>query len=389
MEKGFREQETIMKISCPEVNEILSESQDTVSRRRRDLIVLVAVIALALLILHQVSSLVPLLILVIISFYVLNPLVERLSSMPRRKPLSRAQAALLSFLIVGLVCVLFLYLIVPSLLVQINTLGDRLPQYAEKGQAMAKEFYDSLNLSKDVQDQIQDGLQRLGSYWTALFQRSLQFVQGLLSLIMAFLFLLIMVPMLTFYLIVDHNIFYDALVCIFPKRFRSDVTAILRGVHIALQNFIRGQFLLCITIGIITSLAMIFILPQYALALGLVAAITEAIPIFGPILGALPAILIALVDDPSRVVWVIIIYVGIQQAENTFLVPRIMGESMGIHPVSVLLALLIFGQLFGFWGVFMALPATAIAKVIFNHIMAKFDEEDEKPAQSGPSPGAP
>jgi hypothetical protein len=106
-----------------------------------------------------------------------------------------------------------------------------------------------------------------------------------------------------------------------------------------------------------------------ALLLAIIAGLTEVVPIVGPILGAVPAVMVALSTDPSRAIWVIVAAFLIQQIENTLLVPRVMGKTVGVNPLLTLLALGALGAMFGVTGAFLAVPLAALAQLVLDRVL--------------------
>jgi predicted PurR-regulated permease PerM len=134
-------------------------------------------------------------------------------------------------------------------------------------------------------------------------------------------------------------------------------------------NFIIGQTLLCGIIGGLALIAYTLIGLPYALLLAFLAGIMEAIPVVGPVLGAVPAVLVALSLDSSKVIWVIVASVIIQQLENSLLVPRIMNRAVGVSPLVTLLALIAFSSLFGVIGAVIAIPMAAVIQLLLERYL--------------------
>jgi len=130
-----------------------------------------------------------------------------------------------------------------------------------------------------------------------------------------------------------------------------------------------GQGILCMVIGIMALLAYLLIGLPNALVLALIAGVLEAVPMIGPLLGAVPAALVALSIGPDKLIWVIVATVVIQQLENTLLVPRIMKKAVGVNPFVTLLALFAFSSLFGLAGALMAIPIAAMIQLALNHFV--------------------
>jgi predicted PurR-regulated permease PerM len=135
------------------------------------------------------------------------------------------------------------------------------------------------------------------------------------------------------------------------------------------SSYIAGQGLLCLVIGIMALLAYLLIGLPNALVLALIAGVLEAVPMIGPLLGAIPAALVALSIAPDKLVWVIVATIVIQQLENSLLVPRIMRKAVGVNPFVTLLALFAFSSLFGIAGALMAIPMAAIIKLLLNRFL--------------------
>ena len=133
--------------------------------------------------------------------------------------------------------------------------------------------------------------------------------------------------------------------------------------------YIAGQGILCLVIGIMALIAYLLIGLPNALVLALMAGVLEAIPMIGPLLGAIPAVLVALSIAPDKLVWVIVATVVIQQLENSLLVPRVMSKAVGVNPFVTLLSLFAFSSLFGIAGALMAIPIAAIIQLLLNHFV--------------------
>jgi hypothetical protein len=133
--------------------------------------------------------------------------------------------------------------------------------------------------------------------------------------------------------------------------------------------YIAGQGVLCLVIGVMALVAYLLIGLPNALVLALVAGVLEAVPMIGPLLGAVPAALVALSLGPDKLIWVIVATVVIQQLENSLLVPRVMSRAVGVNPFVSLLAFFAFSSLLGFAGALMAIPMAAILQLLLDHFV--------------------
>src|SRR5215213_281095 len=154
-----------------------------------------------------------------------------------------------------------------------------------------------------------------------------------------------------------------------PQTERESISELIAAMESKVGFYMVGQGLLCLVIGVMALLAYLFIGLPNALVLALVAGVLEAVPMIGPLLGAVPAALVALSMGPETLIWVIIATAVIQQLENSLLVPRIMKKAVGVNPFVTLLALFAFSTLFGLAGALMAIPMAAIIQLALNHFV--------------------
>lgn len=154
-----------------------------------------------------------------------------------------------------------------------------------------------------------------------------------------------------------------------PLRYRSDVREIVGQIEQKVSSYVLGQGLLCLIVGALSLVAYLLIGLPYALFLAIIAGIMEAVPMVGPFLGAVPALIVAFSISPLTAVWVGVASLLIQQIENTLLVPRIMDRAVGIRPLVSLMSLFAFGSLFGVAGALIAIPLAAVVQLLLDHYL--------------------
>ncbi|MCB0055609.1 MAG: AI-2E family transporter, partial [Caldilineaceae bacterium] len=154
------------------------------------------------------------------------------------------------------------------------------------------------------------------------------------------------------------------------------IRAVIDEVEATVGAYLAGQLLLGLLVGVATLGAYLLIGLPYAAALAMLAGLFELIPLVGPVLSALVALLVALTNDPSKAVWVVVTAVVIQALENNILVPRVVGQSVGVNPLVTLLALLALGSLFGIPGALVAVPLAAILQIALRSTVLNLDRED-------------
>ena len=194
-------------------------------------------------------------------------------------------------------------------------------------------------------------------------------VTGYVALVSKVLFTLIIVLVLAFYWTLDGTRIIQSFLLVIPQTHRESISDLFSAMESKLGFYVVGQGVLCLIIGIMALIAYMIIGLPNALVLALIAGVLEAVPMIGPLLGAIPAALVALSIAPGKLVWVIVATVVIQQLENSLLVPRIMKKAVGVNPFVTLLALFAFSSLFGLAGALMAIPMAAIIQLALNHFV--------------------
>ena len=162
-----------------------------------------------------------------------------------------------------------------------------------------------------------------------------------------------------------------------PPPQRGGVRKFFQQAEWKLGGFIRGQGILSVTVGAAALIAYSLIGLPYAFVLAVIAGIFELVPFFGPVLGAIPALLVSLSFDPATAVWVVIATVVIQFVENSLLVPRIMNHSMGVNPIVTLLSLVTFSSALGFAGAVLSLPFSAVIQLILDRLATSAAQPDD------------
>ena len=194
----------------------------------------------------------------------------------------------------------------------------------------------------------------------------------------------ISIPVITFYLLKDGPVIRKTLMGLIPETWRESTDNLLHSLSGSIYAYIRGQMLLCVVIFSITLPVLLILGVPFAILLAVLAGLTEFIPIIGPTIALIPAVLIAIFATPAPIglitdlqpLWrgliVMLSYFGIQLSENNIFAPRIMGSAMGIHPLGVIFALLCGAILAGIWGMLLSLPVAAALKVIYQFYYPSF-----------------
>jgi predicted PurR-regulated permease PerM len=187
------------------------------------------------------------------------------------------------------------------------------------------------------------------------------------------LFGLLTILILTFYILVEADNLRDSLLRLFRRGDRARAAAASRDITVKVSAWLGGQLLLGAIIGGSSAIALWLLGIPFFYVLALVSGVGELIPVVGPILAAVPAVLVASTVSLNKAILVIVFFVIQQQLENHILVPKIMARQVGVSAVTVIVALLIGGKLLGIPGAILAVPSAAIIQVLFNEFTTRRD----------------
>lgn len=293
--------------------------------------------------------------------YLLHPIIEKLHKGGLKRPYAILLIFSLFFGSVGY----GLYVGIPVLIGQIKDLINNLPFLTEKVQSMINSLYwQTADLPEGVHDRLDEALLTVQKGIDKLLNNILSGLKGLISSVILF----VIIPFLVFYFLKDFHLIKKTVWYLTPKKFRSEGRRLLRDIDETLGNYIRGQLLVCLAVGIVAVVSLWLAGMKYPLILGTIVGLTNIIPYFGPLIGALPTLIIAYTDSTNMVIIVIVIIFGIQLLEGNLLSPLIVGRTLHMHPVLIIFALLIGGELNGVIGLLLAVPILAVIKVALLHL---------------------
>ncbi len=203
------------------------------------------------------------------------------------------------------------------------------------------------------------------------------FMGGLLShttKVVSYVVELILIPVVAFYFLVDGDSMRKEIVGSFPKKLWRSTTWALREANLIFENYVIGQIILCVIAGVVVWLGLSLLGVNYALVLGVMAGVTRAVPVIGPIIGAIPIVLLSAAQFPSDLsvtVKVLVFFSTLHLVESKFILPILLGDRLKLHPVFVIVALLVGGQFAGLPGMFLAAPIAAIVRIMYRRFKLK------------------
>ncbi len=351
------------------------------SRRfRRVVMVLLALLTVGWVLWAARGALVPFVVGALIA-YLIAPLVgvlERLNPIrPRLPSLARTLAILMSYIAVGGLLALAGMLLVPPLIRQTTQFVQAVPQYsaAVNEQVFAWLERYQAEVPPQVQNQIENSLSGLSSLAISAVQSALKTTFNAIGVAIGLFSAIVLLPFWVFYVLKDEPRGVAWFYGLWPSAWRADVRAIVRIIDRTLAAYIRGQLLLGAVIGIATGVAMTMIGMRQPIVLGLIAGVLELVPILGPILTFIVIALVALATEPSKLIWVGVTFIVIQQLENNLLVPRIHGHVVQMNPALVMLLVVTGGALWGIVGMIVIVPLAAVCRDVFRYLYHRLGDE--------------
>jgi predicted PurR-regulated permease PerM len=359
-------------------------------------IVILIVVVLVGLIVYRFQGVIPPLAIALLLAFILEPVVAFLTN---RLGLSRGLAATLVILIliaaiIGLAATPVAA--VPAIQRAVESMQEEATDVInEIGRFLSQPPIEVLGYTIDLSEFYSELSQLLRSFVSSVAQGTLNIVLSVASGFLWLIFILIT----TFYLLKDGERIIEQIERLPPPDYRDDFVRLRQQITDVWHAFLRGQLLLGVVIALVTTAGCMALGLRYAPVLGLLAGLLEVVPNIGPTIAAVPAILLALFQKNTFLgmnnFWYAVLvagmYIVIQQLENNLIVPRIMGQSLNLHPLLVLIAVVIGGSLGGILGILLAAPSLATLRVIGRYVFYRIydldpfakPEEEEPPPQPG------
>jgi len=286
---------------------------------------------------------------------IINPIVNFFE----KKKIPRWAGAFFVYLAVLLILILVGMAIVPAIVSQTKLFIDQIPEFLTS----------ILNKIQSIQPGPQKEFLATFNNWINKSPLNIKSIFSVLGTMAGQVVSVFMVFVLAFYISVKKKkvrFFIDSLV---PVKYKNFLTDFSGSVQKDVGKWARGLLLLCLFIGVFVYLGLLILGVKFSLTLAVIAGLTEVIPYLGPFLGAVPAVLIALTQSPTLALFVLILFVVIQQIENVLISPYIMHKSVGLDPLLIIIALLVGGKLAGPIGMVLAVPAATIISILIRYYL--------------------
>lgn len=302
--------------------------------------------------------------------YLLDPVADRLE----RLGLSRALAVAAITTVGLLVLVALALLVIPSIMAQAAALFDAAPRLASDFQSFLGRHLPSIyEPGSTLHETLQSLAETIRERGGQLLQTALSSAASLLNIMV----LLVVAPVVAVYLLYDWDHMIERIDHLLPRDHAPIVRRLASDIDATLASFVRGMGTVCVILGTYYAVALMIVGLQFGLVVGAVAGLVTFIPYVGAILGGALALGLALFQfwgDWLSIALVAAIFVSGQMIEGNFLTPKLVGSSVGLHPVWLILALSAFGTLFGFVGMLVAVPLAAALGVIIRFAIAEYQK---------------
>jgi predicted PurR-regulated permease PerM len=284
--------------------------------------------------------------------------------LPGGRPLGKGFALFLVVVLILAALMLMLTILLTPVVQQSSALVAHLPEYVQEAERWFLQLRARFPWVPDVSrwlSQLPQELQNFAQYFGTAAQVFGRFVSGL--------FTVTTVLVIVIYMLIEGPRLKRGFLRLWPVERRPLVELVLDRIAQKFSGWLRGTFVLALSIFAIDTVGLILIGIPYPFLLGLVAGLTELIPVVGPFLGAIPAVIVALFQPTWKLVAVIVLYVLAQQIEQNLLVPRVMSRAVGLSPILAIFAVLVGGALMGIVGVLLSIPVAAALQVIFGELV--------------------
>lgn len=331
-------------------------------KRLYRLTLLAAPIVIGAILLIRVRSVLFPFILAFVITYLIYPIVRMLV----RHKVPPVAAILLVYLMFASLFTIIGVWLVPILISQLTKLAEMLPSYFDQITEALNSFHESferMQLPETVKIVIEA---RLVTFEESIGQTIGGLIEGILGMV-SYAVSFILAPIFAFYLLRDIEIIKRGIVNLIPIKYKSEGILFLKDVDKAIGGYIRGQLIVILITGTISGITMALLGIRFAVLIGVFVAITDIIPYIGPIVGTIPAVMIALLQSPVLALYVLAAFVLIQQIEASIIAPRVVSHRVGLHPLIIIFSLFVAREILGIPGMLIAVPSAATIRVFLKH----------------------
>ncbi len=306
-------------------------------------------------------------------FYFLVGIVDFLEKRLKGK---RTLAVAITLIGLVLIFTLVFSILGPVLGEQITSLVNAMPSIAKELQKQAFAVRDTLlqneffaRFMAENDEMFRNLTTNITSYLGGLFGNIASSFGQVVGFVTSAVITIVVIPFMLLFMLLDGKRLPDAIVKLLPSSYEKETRHILHDMHETVRSYVNAQLLVAFFVGITSLIGLWIIGVDYAILLALFMMVTNIIPYVGPFLGAAPAVVVAFIQDPIKVLWVIVVIIIVQQIESNVISPLIQGKSLKVHPLTIIIVLLVAGNLAGIIGMLIAVPFYAVAKTVVQNIV--------------------
>lgn len=294
--------------------------------------------------------------------YLLHPFVKKMHTFHIHKAVSILLIYFVFFGGVGYA----IFRLHPAIVHQLRDLSDQLPHLMSMYSDAVYKMYEYTSfLPETVHDKMDGLFDRLESKMDSFIGD----IVGMLTKVVDMIVLVTVIPVLVFYFLKDFTTIKRYVKKWIPRNYQQEASRLVHAIDDSLGSYLRGLLIVNLFVGIAAFIVLHFLHVKYALLLAIIMGITNIIPYFGPIIGAIPALLITIPVSVKLAIIVMVAFFIIQLIESNLLSPYIYGKSIHIHPIVIIFALLVGGEIGGVIGMVLAVPVLTICHVAFTHFL--------------------
>lgn len=295
--------------------------------------------------------------------YIIYPIVIRFE----RKGIKRSVSIITIYIFIILTLVFCCIYIMPQVLNNAKELFKTLPHITNSYQDYFNSCISRIKASKwppEVKKMIFNEINYGSGYVQVYAARIMKKSLAVLASSIVILLNTILSMIIAYYFIKDADGLKNGTLMLVPKKMRNDLINMGRELNSIATHFIQGQLMTALIVGTMETAGLYFVKVKYPFVLGLLGGIANIIPYFGPVLGAIPAVAVALLQSPYKAALAALVFIVVQQIDNAFISPKIIEGKLGLHPVTTIVAVLVGGEFFGIIGMLIGVPVAAMLKVI-------------------------
>ncbi|MGO4949575.1 AI-2E family transporter [Paenibacillus sp. DRB1-1] len=316
-----------------------------------------------------VSLLVVPLMLSFFLYYLLRPIVN---VMERRK-IKRSISILLIYLVIGVLLFVFSWGVWPTLRDQVTNLFENAPKLIKSLVDQLSQWRHNQSL-RQVLPPGQDPLSQLSDTLNEAFSTLSDYSVKLVSFVSYFFIVLATFPILLYYMLKEGSKFGPKMLNFFPKKYHKDVLEVMEDIDSALSSFIVSRVLINVALGVMMFLGFLIIGLPYALLLAVISIFLNFIPYVGAVAASIPVVIIGFLESPSMALWSLVVVIAAQQIQDNWLSPIVFGKQLDIHPLTVVILLLVGGDLLGILGIILVIPLYMCGKIVIRKVYQLFLE---------------